>query len=82
MRINEMDNAMEKERKQDLLKWDWLDEQTFFHYFSVERLFAFLVKLSIVERWMVIDKEKGSEVFRGLIDKLKNEVEIPADYKK
>lgn len=82
MRINEMDNAMEKERKQDLLKWDWLDEQTFFHYFSVERLFAFLVKLSIVERWMVIDKEKGRAVFRGLIDKLKNEVEIPADYKK
>ena len=82
MRISEINNAVEKERKQDLLKWDWLEEQTFFHYFSVERLFAFLVKLDIVERWMSIDKEKGSAVFRGLIDKLKNEVEIPADFKK
>lgn len=82
MRISEISNAVEKERKQDLLKWDWLDEQTFFHYFSVERLFAFLVKLDIVERWMTIDKERGSAVFRGLIDKLKNEVEIPADFKK
>lgn len=82
MRINDAVDAVEKERKQDLLKWNWLDLNTFFHYFSVERLFAFLVKLDILERWMAIDKEKGRKMFRGLIDSLKSEVEIPVDLKR
>ncbi len=79
VRIHEMADPVEKERKLDRLKWDWLDEHTFFCYFTVERLFAFLVRLDIIERWTLIDKEKGSKMFRGLIDRLKNEVEIPQE---
>lgn len=82
MRIAEWTDPVEKERKLDLLKWNWLEEHTFFHYFSVERLFAFLLKLDIVERWTKIDKEKGGKVFRSLIEQLKNEVEIPQEFKK
>ncbi len=81
-RIHEIADPTERERKLDLLKWDWLDDKAFFCYFSVERLFAFLVKLDIVERWTYIDKERGGKVFRGLVDRLKDEVEIPQEFKK
>ena len=82
IRIHEMSDPVEKERKLDLLKWEWLEDRTFFCYFSVERLFAFLIKLDIIERWTHIDKEQGGKVFRSLVEQLKNEVEIPQEFKK
>ena len=81
-RIHELADPVEKERKLDLLKWEWLEEHTFFHYFSVERLFAFLVRLDIIERWTHIDKERGGRLFRSLVERLKDEVEIPEEFKK
>lgn len=80
MAISELTDPVEKERKIDLLKWNWLEEHTFFHYFSIEKLFAFLQKLSIIERWTAIDKERGGQVFRELIQKLKDEVEVPSEF--
>lgn len=82
IRINDLADPVDKERKLDLLKWNWLEDRTFFCHFSVERLFAFLVKLDIIERWTLIDKERGGKVFRDLIDSLKNDVEIPQEFKK
>lgn len=78
--ISDLTDPVEKERKIDLLKWNWLEEQTFFHYFSIEKIFAFLQKLNIIERWTAIDKERGGQVFRDLIQKLKDEVEVPSEF--
>jgi hypothetical protein len=58
-----------------------MEEQTFFDYFTVERLFVFLVQLEMVERWILLDKERGNRMFRSLIDSLKNEVQIPAEFR-
>ncbi len=80
-RISDITDPVEKERRLDLLKWNWLEEEIFFHPFTFERVFAYLIRLSIVERWSTIDKERGHEVFVGLIDKLKGEVEVPAEFK-
>ncbi len=73
-RIAEEPDLYERERKIDLLKWQWLDEQTFFKYFSIERIFAYLVKLEIIERWVNLDPGEGEKIFRGLIDHLKENV--------
>ncbi len=80
-RISDITDPVEKERRLDLLKWNWLEEEIFFHPFTFERVFAYLIRLSIVERWSTNDKERGHEVFVGLIDKLKGEVEVPAEFK-
>jgi hypothetical protein len=58
-----------------------MEEQTFFDYFTVERLFVFLAQLEMVERWILLDKERGNRMFRSLIDSLKNEVQIPAEFR-
>ena len=81
-RIYDTPDPVERERKLDLLKWDWLEEHTFFHYFSVERLLALLLKLDIVERWAAIDPKRGGHVFRELVERLRNEAEIPQEFKK
>lgn len=81
MKISEIDDMIEREKKIDYLRWEWLDEAIFFKYFSVERLFAYLVKLEMIERWLALDAEKGRELFRSIIDMLKDEVRIPAEFK-
>lgn len=73
-RLAEEPDLFEREKKIDLLKWQWLDEQTFFKYFSIERVFAYLVKLEIIERWASLNPEEGGKIFRELIHKLKEGV--------
>ncbi len=81
-RISELSDLVEKEKKIDILKWEWMEDASFFNYFTVEKLFVFLVKLSMIERWISLDKEKGSEIFRKIIDSLKNDVRIPDEFRK
>ncbi len=78
-RIAEEKDIEQKERKIDQLKWEWLEEQTFFHYFSVERIIAFMLRLEILERWMLLDKEKGEANLRQMIARLKEEVSLPVE---
>lgn len=79
-RIQEETDLSVRERDIDMLKWNWLEENTFFHYFTVEKLFAFLVRLDIAARWFKLDKEKGQEMFRSLIAGLKGDVEVPTEF--
>ena len=81
-RIVEIEELVEREKKVDLLKWKWLEEESFFNYFTVERLFVFLLQLEMIERWISLDKEKGSELFRQMIQSLKDEVQIPEEFRK
>ncbi len=73
-RLADEPDLFEREKKIDLLKWQWLDEHTFFKYFGIERVFAYLIKLEIIERWVSLDPVEGEKVFRSLIDTLKENV--------
>lgn len=80
-RISEVEDLAEREKKIDLMKWEWMEDASFFNYFTIERIFVFLLKLEMIERWIALDKEKGNVLFRKLIDSLKNEVQIPAEFR-
>lgn len=81
MRISETEELVEREKKIDILKWNWMEDAIFFDYFTIERIFVFLLKLEMIERWISLDKEKGNETFRNIIESLKNEVQIPAEFR-
>ena len=78
-RIAEETDTTEKERKIDLLKWNWLEENTFFNYFTVEKVFAYMLKLEIIERWYVLNREEGEKILREMISRLKSEVKMPEE---
>lgn len=80
-KIGEISDLVERERKIDALCWNWVEDETFFDYFTIERIFAYLVKLEIIERWINLDKEEGSRKFREIIESLKNDVQIPAEFR-
>ncbi len=78
-RLSEEGDIYERERKTDKFRWEWLEENTVFDYFDIEYIFAYLCKLQILERWVGLNAEEGERVFRQLIERLKNEIEIPED---
>ncbi len=81
IKISETVDLLERERRIDQLRWNWMEEATFFDYFTVERLFVFLLQIEMIERWISLDKEKGDQLFRAMISSLKDEVRIPEEFR-
>lgn len=77
LKIGETHNLIEREKKVDQLKWKWMEDKTFFEYFSIERLYVFLLQIELVERWLSLDKDKGNRMFRDIIASFKNDVKVP-----
>ena len=73
IKLMEENDLLERERKIDALKWDWLEENSFFHYFSIERIMAHLLKVEMLERWKFLSIEEGSKIFRELLASMKPE---------
>ncbi|MBN2348826.1 MAG: DUF2764 family protein [Bacteroidales bacterium] len=80
IRSTEETNLIEKEKKIDLIKWDLLDDWSFFHNFSVEKVFSFVIKLTIIERWLKLDKKTGEELFEKLLRNLETGYEFPEEF--
>ena len=59
--------ATDKELEIDLLKWTFLDEITFFYYFTIEKILSFAIKLSLVDRWRKLDHTSGKALWERLI---------------
>ncbi len=80
LRAVEEDNILEKEKKIDLLKWELLDDWTFFHYFTIEKIFAYILKMEMIERWLRLDKKTGEELFNRLLTNLESSYEFPEEF--
>lgn len=81
IKVSETPELVEREKKMDTMRWLWMEENTFFNYFTIEKIFVFLIQLEMIERWISLDKEKGNALFRSIIDNLKDEVQIPAEFR-
>ncbi len=76
VKISEEPNLLTREKQIDQLKWNWLEEHTFFNYFTIERILSFVLKCELINRWKPLTQEKGTEVFRSLLDTLKEDVKF------
>ena len=81
LQIADTDNLVEREKKIDLLRWDYIDENTFSHYFTIEKVLGYLIQLMIILRWIKLDKNTGREMFRKLVETMKNAYEFPDEFK-
>lgn len=64
------EDIMEKEKKIDALKWDWIEEMNTFNTFSVEVVMGHYLKCEMVERWNMLNVEEGEKAFRAILSKL------------
>lgn len=80
IQIFEMENILEREMRLDNHMWRFLDEVTFFDYFTIEKILAFVQKVFVVERWFELDKEKGQQIFNQLLEELQSNFEFPEEF--
>ncbi len=80
IQIAEKDNLLNREKSLDQFKWDKLNEFTLFHYFSIEVVLAYILKLNMIYRWMSLDEKTGRKMFEKLIDELKDSFEFSKDF--
>ncbi|HNP51250.1 Protein of unknown function [Nitrosomonas aestuarii] len=69
IKMMETSNLLAKEKYLDDLRWRWLDERTFFYYFTIEKLLAYYIKLGMLSRWHKLDSSRGRErLYKTLTD--------------
>ncbi len=66
----ENDHLLEREKAIDLIKWDFIDEANTFHYFSIEVVLGYLIKLMILEHRLGLDPVKGEAIVRRELGRL------------
>lgn len=75
-RIAELNDLLEREKRMDALKWNWLEERIFMLPFSIERLLAFWLQSELLQRWEGLSPERGKQVFRDMMNDFKKEVKF------
>lgn len=73
IQITEEGDFMMREKRLDVLRWNWLEEMTVFKTFGIENVIAYLLRLEMIERWLVLDKVHGEKTFRQLVMDMKRE---------
>ena len=69
----EMDDPLDAVLTVDRARWGVLDELVGIDYFGVNNVFAYLLKLQLLERKQIFDAKKGSAAYRELYGTILNE---------
>lgn len=59
---------LDRERKIDLIRWDYIDKINVFEYFTINQILGYLIKYSIVLRWSKLDPETGQILLKKFIE--------------
>jgi len=65
------EDILQREKDLDNLMWEKIDTITTFDYFDLDAVLAFVTKLRIISRWMVLDEENGRAMFRKLVSEVR-----------
>lgn len=65
--IVNQESPIDIERLLDKMRWGKLEELTEGHYFDIDFLIIYALKLQILERWQRINKEGGMELLEDLV---------------
>lgn len=74
LRLSEVEDLYEREKKTDALRWAWLEDKTLFRYFEAENVFAYWLQAQMLFRWDILNKETGEQIFRDLLNDMKRDI--------
>lgn len=70
--VLEGSDILERERGLDDIMWERIDELTLMEVFTLGQILGFVAKLQIVARWLRLDPQTGRELFRQLVEEIRN----------
>ena len=71
MQIAEDKDLFMRERRLDILRWNWLEDNILYKTFDFVSVMAYLLRLEMIERWLGLGKERGEKAFRSLVTDMK-----------
>lgn len=74
--LGKIENLYEREKAQDAIRWEWLEERTLFDYFELENVLAYYLQCEILHRWDNLTKEDGERVFKSIIAEMKQGIKF------
>jgi len=80
LQICELPDLLEREKKLDWLRWEFIDEAVFFHYFDIEKILGYLLRLMIALRWFRLERPAGESLFRDLLEKMEKSYQLPDEF--
>jgi hypothetical protein len=80
IKILENENILEREQLLDNLRWNKANEICTFNYFDLNVILSFLLKASIVSRWNKLDRKRGAQIFRQLVNEVKGTYKSENNY--
>lgn len=78
--IFEESNMVRRETAIDKIKWDFLDDLNTFNYFTIEVILAHVIKLRMLERWMLLDAKTGKQLFAQLVSDLNSSFRFSKEF--
>jgi len=69
--LAQIENLIEREKAMDAIRFEWLQAQTEFDFFSAEMVFAYYLEVVMLRRWSLLTIEEGERVFRELVADMK-----------
>ncbi len=60
-------NLLEKEHRLDTLRWNKAEELACMHYFDLDFLLGYLVRINLIHRWTALDPERGRRMLEELM---------------
>lgn len=69
-------DILARERGLDDMMWSCAEELTQMHVFDLDVILSFVVRMKTIGRWMRLDDATGREMFRKLVDELRNSKNI------
>lgn len=70
--VLEQDDIMARERGLDRLLWDKAEELVRMHIFDLDVILSVVARLLITDRWDKLDPATGREMFRSLVQEIRN----------
>lgn len=74
--LAQIEDLMVREKTMDAIRFEWLQAQTEFDFFSAEMVFAYYLQALMLHRWSILTVEEGERVFRELVADMKKGVKI------
>lgn len=70
--VLERTDILERERGLDDLLWNRSELLTQLHVFDIDVILGFLTRLQTIARWLRLDPQSGRELFRKLVEEIRN----------
>jgi hypothetical protein len=71
----EQSDLLEREKAILHIRWEYIDSELTFHYFTMEVILGYFLKLSFLERRLKFDQTQGLSALRNAIDQLEKKAE-------